>query len=91
VIGASFDTVEDNLAFATNNEFPFRLLSDPTRETGRAYGTVRDPGEQNPHYARRLTFVIDPSLVVRKVYEVVDREGHAREVVQDLDTLRSAG
>lgn len=87
VLGASFDSVEDNRAFAESNQFPFRLLSDSDRTTGAAYGTVKEPGEQYPEYSRRLTFLIDPSLTVRKVYEVADRAGHAGEVLRDLDAL----
>ena len=87
ILGASFDTPEDNQTFAVNNEFPFRLLSDPDRTAGAAYGTARDPGDDHPEYALRITFLLDPDLTIRKVYEVTDRAGHAGEVLADLESL----
>ena len=87
ILGVSFDTPEDNLAFAENNGFPFRLLSDPDRAVGTAYGTVRPADDPNPAYALRFTFLLDPDLQVRRVYEVTDRAGHAAEVLADLDAV----
>ena len=37
--------------------------------------------------ARRLTFLIDPDGVVRKVYDVKDFGGHPDEVLADLNQL----
>ena len=41
ILGASFDTPAENLAFAEAQDFPFRLLSDVDRSVGAAYGVVR--------------------------------------------------
>ena len=88
ILGASFDPPEENLAFAQNNHFAFRLLSDVDRAVGAAYGTRKAEDEPNPQYARRLTFLIDPEGVVRRTYEVTDREAHAGEVLADLRRLK---
>ena len=37
VLGISFDTVEENRAFAEKFDFPFRLLCDVERSVGMAY------------------------------------------------------
>jgi thioredoxin-dependent peroxiredoxin len=88
ILGASFDTVEENRQFAADQEFPFRLLADPDRSVGRAYGVVRPAGDQYGAFARRLSFLITPEGLVARVYEVADVKGHADEVLADLDRLR---
>ena len=87
VLGASFDTPEDNKAFAEKNSFPFPLLSDADRIVGKEYETVRHPSEQSPEYAKRRTYVIDPQGVIRKAYRVRNIPGHPQELLDDLDTL----
>ncbi len=87
LLGASFDTVEDNRAFAEKHGFPFRLLADPDREAGRRYETVRAPEEPAPEYAKRRTYVIDPEGIIRKSYRVRDISGHPEELLADLREL----
>ena len=87
MLGASFDTVEENRQFATDQGFPFRLLSDPDRTAGRAYGVVRDDGDQYAAYARRFSFLIDPQGVIARSYDVHDVNGHAADVLADLGRL----
>jgi peroxiredoxin Q/BCP len=90
VIGASFDTPEDNAAFARNNGFPFRLLSDVDRSVGEAYETKRAPEEQSPEYAKRRTYLIDPGGRIAKAYRVTDIPAHADDVLADLRRLQAA-
>ena len=87
VLGASFDTVEDNRQFAADQQFPFRLLSDHGRSVGRAYGVMRPAGDQYEAFARRLSFLINPGGVIARVYDVADVKGHADEVLADLAQL----
>jgi thioredoxin-dependent peroxiredoxin len=87
LVGLSFDTVEDNRAWAESEGFPFQLLSDPERKVGPAYGAVRPPDDPYPHYARRLTFLVDPEGIVRKTYTVTDIPAHPGEVLEDLAAL----
>lgn len=88
MLGASFDTVEENRAFAEAQEFPFRLLSDVDRSVGRAYEVVRSPGHQYADYPERVSYLIDPAGVVRRSYAVHDVAGHAAAVVADLTELQ---
>jgi peroxiredoxin Q/BCP len=90
ILGASFDTPEENRRFAADQQFPFRLLSDRDRAVGRAYGVVRPDDDQYAAYARRFSFLIDPEGVIRRVYDVADVKAHAEEVLADLQTLRRA-
>jgi peroxiredoxin Q/BCP len=87
VLGASFDTVEDNRLFAAEQQFPFRLLSDRDRTVGRAYGVVRPAGDQYEAFARRFSFLINPEGMIARVYDVADVKGHADEVLADLAQL----
>jgi peroxiredoxin Q/BCP len=84
ILGASFDTVEENRAFADAQQFPYRLLSDPTREVGGAYGVVKPPDEQWADFPRRHTILIDPQGNVHKVYVVTDVAANAGEVLADI-------
>ncbi|MBV8387797.1 MAG: redoxin domain-containing protein [Acidimicrobiia bacterium] len=87
IVGISFDTPDKNKAFADNENFPYRLLSDVDHQVGEAYGTARPPDDDWAAVARRWTFLIDPDGVVRKVYDVKDFGGHPDEVLADLKQL----
>jgi len=91
LLGASFDTPEDNKEFARQNGMPFRLLSDVDRVAGTAYETQRHPEEQSPEYAKRRTYLIDPDGVIRKAYRVTDIPAHPAEVLDDLKALQAGG
>jgi len=90
ILGASFDTVEENRAFAADQGFPFRLLADVDRSVGRAYDVVRPAGDQYEAFARRFSFLIDPEGRIARIYEVADVKGHADEVLADLARLGGA-
>jgi len=89
VLGASFDTADENLAFATAQGFAYRLLSDVDRAVGTAYGVVRPSGHQYSDYPERASFLIDPDGIVRRVYEVTDVAHHAADVLADLAVLQA--
>ena len=84
----SFDTIEENKAFATDQHYPYRLLSDVERTTGDAYGTKRGDDENFNEFARRISFLIDPDRRVRKIYVVRDVNAHPQEVLDDLLTMK---
>lgn len=89
VLGASFDTPEENKAFAEKEGFGFRLLSDTDRAVGTAYQAARGPDEKYPEFAKRISYLIDPDGVIRRSYEVTDPGGHADVVLADLAELRA--
>ena len=87
ILGASFDPPAKNRRFAEEHGFPFTLLSDVDRMVGEAYEVKRAPTEQSPDNAKRRTYLIDPSGVIRRAYRVSDIAGHPGQVLDDLRTL----
>lgn len=90
ILGASFDTVAENLAFAEGQRLPFRLLSDVDRSMGAAYDVVRPAGDRLSAYPERVAYLIDPQGRIARSYAVSDVAGHAELVLADLERLRTA-
>lgn len=88
ILGASFDTPAENLAFAEAQNFNYRLLSDVDRTVGAQYDVRRADGEQYADYAKRHAFLIDPEGVIRQTYVVTDVAAHAADVLADLRALQ---
>ncbi|NRA01809.1 MAG: peroxiredoxin [Myxococcales bacterium] len=81
VLGVSFDSVDENRAFAEKFDFPFRLLCDTDRSIGMAYAAARSADEG---YARRISYVIDEDGKVLLVYKKVDPKEHLDRILSDL-------
>jgi peroxiredoxin Q/BCP len=81
VLGISFDTVDENKAFAEKFGFPYPLLCDTTRAVGLAYGACKDT---NAQYADRISYLIGPDQKILKAYASVDPAKHPEEVLADL-------
>ena len=85
ILGASFDTPDDNFAFAEAQEFPFQLLSDVDRTVGKQYEVARPADDNYADYPMRHAYLIDPSGVIKRAYDVKDVAAHASEVIADLE------
>jgi peroxiredoxin Q/BCP len=81
VVGVSFDSVEDNAAFARRHEFGFPLLSDADHTVAIAYGAC---SAANARYPDRVSFLIDEHGVVERVYDQVDPRDHPARVLADV-------
>jgi len=81
VVGVSFDTIEDNAAFARRHEFGFPLLSDTDRAVAIAYGACSDA---NARYPDRVSFLIDEHGAIERVYAQVDPRDHPARVLADV-------
>ncbi|WP_226010028.1 thioredoxin-dependent thiol peroxidase [Halomicrobium salinisoli] len=86
VLGVSDDPVDDLDDFAAAYDLPFRLLSDEDGEVASRYDSY---GEKNMFGNTfdgvfRNTYLIGPDGTVEAVYEGVDPEGHAEEILADL-------
>ena len=81
VLGVSFDSIEENAAFATKFEFPYVLLCDTDRALGLAYGACDNSRSQ---HAKRVTYLIDKGGKVINSYENVNPRTHAAEILADL-------
>ena len=82
ILGMSFDSVEENRAFAEKFSFPFLLLSDPDRSIGSAYHAAPDSDREG---AKRVSYLIDPQGNIARAYAKVDVKIHADEVLKVLD------
>ncbi len=85
ILGASFDTPAENLAFAQAQDFPFRLLSDTDGSVAVAYEVARDPADKFAGYPRRYSYLIDPDGLIHRSYDVTDVSQHADVVIADVE------
>jgi peroxiredoxin Q/BCP len=90
VLGASFDTPEENKAFADAQSFNYRLLSDVDKAVGTQYEVVREPDDKLADFAQRIAYLIDPDGVIQHSYTVTDVNTFAADVLGDLERLRTA-
>lgn len=81
VLGVSFDSVEENRAFAEKFDFPFRLLCDVDRRVGVAYGAADAP---EAGYAKRISYVVGEGGRILHAYPKVDPNTHLDQVLGDL-------
>lgn len=81
VYGVSTDTVESHCEFAEEYGLSFDLLADPDGKIADAFGVELVDGR-----TKRTTFVVADEQVVG-VYEGVRPDGHAVEVLRDLEDV----
>lgn len=82
VLGVSEDSRESHQAFAEKYELPFQLLDDQNHQLAAAFGVPLSSGK-----AKRVTFVIDASGKVARVFPNVNPDGHAGELLEALRAL----
>ncbi len=90
VLGVSADSVRSHQKFAEKYGLPFPLLADESHQVSEAYGAWQQKSMYGKTYwgVARITFIIDPSGVVRHVFPKVSPAGHAQEVLAVLRALR---
>lgn len=81
ILGISFDTVEENAAFADKFSFPYPLLCDTARTVGMMYGACDSPGAE---YASRITYVIGPDGRITQAHGKVSAARHPEELLVTL-------
>ena len=87
VLGCSFDTVDENAAFAEKFDLPYPLLCDVDREIGLAYGACDEP---NAGYADRITYVIDEDGFISQAFSHVETRTHPAKVLEALPPTPAA-
>ncbi len=85
VYGISTDEVQDLVDFHRKHKLSFTLLSDPDANVTEAYG-VKMPVLK---IAKRWTFIIDPSLLIRQIDDNVDPALDAQRVAETLKRLQA--
>lgn len=87
ILGVSYDSPSTNAQFVTNEQFPFRLLSDSDHTLAQATGA----SGFIPFVARRISYLVGPDGRVIRAYGDVTPDTHADEVLADVRRLHEAG
>ncbi|HEV7889708.1 MAG TPA: thioredoxin-dependent thiol peroxidase [Pyrinomonadaceae bacterium] len=84
VIGVSTDDEKSHRKFAEKYSLPFTLLADTDHKVADAYGAYGEKKFMGRTYdgVHRKTFLIDEAGRVRKVFDKVNVEEHADEVLK---------
>ena len=84
VLGVSVDSEASHKKFTAKYKLPFTLLADPDHSIADAYGVYGEKKFMGRTYmgVKRITFLIDEKGKIKKVFEKVNPEEHAREVLQ---------
>ena len=79
VLGVSTDSVKSHEGFKEKHGLNFPLLSDRSKDIIKSYGVVSDSGS-----AKRETFLIDKSGIIRYIWMKVNAAGHAEEIAEKV-------
>ncbi len=69
ILGASFDSIEANRAFAEKYGFPFQLICDVDRKMGVAYGAAENAESK---HAARIAYLIGADGKIEKAFGKVN-------------------
>jgi thioredoxin-dependent peroxiredoxin len=88
VLGVSVDSTDSHQQFCTKEGLTFKLLSDSGFRVSEEYGTLTSHGDVK--YAKRYTFIIDPSGKIVQEYTDVDADinQHSEQVLAELAQLQ---
>jgi thioredoxin-dependent peroxiredoxin len=83
VLGVSLDSEASHKKFTAKYKLPFPLLVDTDHSISDAYGVYGEKKFMGRTYlgVKRMTFLIDEKGKIKKVFEKVKPEEHAREVL----------
>jgi len=92
VWGISPQGAASKRAFREKFDLPFTLLADEKHAVADAYGSWVEKQNYGKTYwgTARTTFLVDPDGRLARVWPKVKPEGHAEEVLAELDALREA-
>lgn len=82
VVGVSVDKQQSHQEFARKYRLPFPLLADTEGSVARRYGVLMDWGVFR--MSRRVTFLINPEGNIHKVYQDVNPDTHADQILSGL-------
>jgi peroxiredoxin Q/BCP len=84
VLGVSLDDEQSHQAFAEKFKLPFTLLADTDHSVSDAYGVYGEQtwGDKKYMGVARKTFLIDKEGKIKKVFDQVNVEQHADEVLE---------
>ena len=88
VVDMSQDDVDSHKSFCDKFGFTIDLLADTNAELLKACG-VGQSEYKGTMYWDRTSFLIDPTGVLRKVYEKVNPQGHEQVLLDDIKELKA--
>lgn len=83
VIGVSVQNPKSHQRFFLKYSLNFTLVADTDKKISESFGVLKFTGLDN-----RVTFIFDKDGVLKYVYEKVDPEGHAEEVLAKIGELK---
>jgi peroxiredoxin Q/BCP len=83
----SVDKLEDNTAFAKQENADFPILADPSQKTANAYGVLKDFGGLGK-LANRWTFYIGPDGKILAIDTAVKPASSGEALVAKLKELK---
>jgi peroxiredoxin Q/BCP len=88
VLGVSLDNEDSHQAFASKYNLPFTLLADTDHSVSDAFGVYGEQswGDKKFMGVARKTFLIDEQGKVKKVFDKVNVEAHADEVMEAFNS-----
>ena len=89
VLGVSKDSVASHKKFAEKYELNFPILSDESLKVIKSYnacGVKKFMGREFDGVLR-ISYLIDPKGMIKKVYEKVNPLIHASEILKDLNDI----
>ncbi len=89
VLGVSVDSVKSHAKFAEKYKLPFILLADEDKTVVKKYSVWAKKKFTGREYmgTLRTSFLISPDGKIVKIYEKVNPEVHAEEVLKDLKNI----
>ena len=87
IVGISLDGSSSHQKFSAKHGLPFMLLSDPNGNVTKAYGALFQ--FFCIRLAKRHSFIIDPSGLIRKEYRSVNPATHSDQIIKDLKLLQA--
>ena len=86
IFGVSADSVKAQKSFCDKQEFPFSLLSDPSKETIKAYGAWGPKKFMGREYEGiyRYSYLIDENGTVERAFPKVKTKTFAQDVLADI-------
>ena len=89
VLGVSRDSLKSHEGFKCKLELPFELLSDADETLCKVFGVIKMKNMYGKQVLgiERSTFVIDKAGVLRREWRGVKVPGHAKEVLEFVQSL----
>jgi len=83
IFGVSADDQKSHEQFAKEQHLPFPIVADPTHAWSTAFGVTTKLGMDS-----RVSFLVDASGKVARIYPDVDPALHADQVLKDVAALK---